>query len=354
MLRDRAQRLLAGDVAGYLAPLEAAARATEEPIARGATAVPLTSVDLVLTSGTPGAEGEYRDASVDFLYRYRRLPANNVFRFRMTYRIETREGTPVVLSSALDPALPLPIWATGPVEVQRSPHFLVLSRPGLGIGRLLDTAEQAQADLLPKLTIEPDPVHLLVLARDDHEYAGLLGQAPATEGTTAISLAVARAYYAGRGPEARDMVVNVAAVFGPTSVPYEGRSSVTPAEVFQHELGHLALLRFNSALTPGWVIEGAAMYLSGEQRRDSWREDLQSGFAGLSIATLDETDLPAEAYAYANAAVLYLVEQFGADKFWDFYQHIRRNGLERTLRLLYDLDERQLDDRVRAWIRRNV
>jgi len=68
---------------------------------------------------------------------------------------------------------------------------------------------------------------------------------------------------------------------------------------------------------------------------------------------------PADVYPYANAAVLYLVEHFGAAKVLDFYGRYR--GALRTrargdptndaLRKVYGLDEHKLDTRTREYIR---
>ncbi|MDP9401741.1 MAG: hypothetical protein M3P85_00070 [Actinomycetota bacterium] len=356
LLRQRAALLLAGDVEGFLRPLSPSARLAEEPIARGAMAVPLAGLDVVVGDADTGVPGRLDNAQVDFIFRYKGLPEDNTFRFRRRYRVEQQAGAPVVVESAADPEFPLPVWATGPLEVTRSPHFLALSRPGLSnVARLLEVAEQARARLTPKLTIEPDPVHLLLLASGDAQYAELSGAPEDDPSDDSVSLALARAYYAGRGPEAREMVANVDAIFADAGISFEGRASVNPVEVFQHELAHLAVLRFNGSETPGWVAEGAAMFLSGERRVDEWQEALRTGFSELSFVTLSEQeDLEAYAYGYANAAALYLVEEFGADTFWEFYRGIRRSDTARMLRLVYKMDAAELDSRVREWMRREA
>jgi hypothetical protein len=70
------------------------------------------------------------------------------------------------------------------------------------VARLLEVAEQARARLAPKLTIEPDRVHLLLLASGDAQYAELSGEPENDPSDGSVSLALARAYYAGRGCDA--------------------------------------------------------------------------------------------------------------------------------------------------------
>lgn len=357
LLRERARLLLAGNLDGYLAPMGPVARKAEEPIARGAAVVGLAGLDFVVGDIKTGSGGALEHAEVNFIYHYKGLPADNTFKFQRLYQLERRQGSLFVIDSrpSPDPRLPAPIWATGPVEVTRSPHFVALARPGLTNPEVvLELAERARSRLVPKLTLEPDAAHLVLLARNGAEFAEFINQSSAERtprGGDSVSLAVARGVNRGRGPEERDMVANLSAIMGAARLSYEGRGGVSPEEVFQHELGHLALLRFNGNATPGWVVEGAAMYLSGERRVEQWRADVESNFAGLSLAALNSAGSPdGRAYGYANAAVLYLVEEYGADAFWDFYQGIKTSGTDRMLRLSYKTDSAQLDTRIQAWI----
>ncbi|MGI8876944.1 MAG: hypothetical protein ACR2KP_21995, partial [Egibacteraceae bacterium] len=145
----------------------------------------------------------------------------------------------------------------------------------------------------------------------------------------------------------------------------------TPGQVFQHEIGHLALSRFSRSSTPVWVAEGGAMQLAGEQRRASWRQGLTSGeFEEMTFLRLARRDpsmgLSGMEYAYVNAAVSSLVDEFGAERFWEFYRDFKEftdpsagNPLEQvhadaTNRLLfriYDIGEEQLDERALEWMR---
>lgn len=363
MLQQRARDLAGGDVDAYLASLGPEARIVEEPIARGAASVPLTDIDLVLADAVADEDrARLEDVHVDLLYRYEGLPDDNLFRLRMEYDLERRDGTWVVTASR--PTLEdLPVWATGPVEVARAAHTLALFRPGLAnVDEMLALAEQARAQLLPKLTLEADPVHLVVLARDSEEYEEIVGEAIAVD-----SVAVAQILYRGTAghplrPESRQMIVDLGPLFDRPSqpVPYEGQADVLPVEVFQHELGHLALSRFTRPGTPLWLVEGAAMFLSGERRVDAWRiiseGDLFEELEAVKLGQPGGSDRALQ-YAHANASALYLVETFGPEKFWELYRSAGdvstgspEPSVSGGLLRIYDLDEAELDRRVRAWI----
>lgn len=366
MLQQRARDLARGDVEGYLSSLSPAARAVEVPIAKGAASVPLASIDLVLADAVLVDEERPRldDVQVDLLYRYEGLAEDNLFRLSMEYDLERRNGSWEVLASRPIPE-DLPVWATGPVEAARAPHTLALFRPGLAnVSELLNLAEQARAQLLPSLTLEADPANLVVLARDEAEYQEMSGLAAPES-----SLAVAQIRYRGTAgrpvrPEGRQMVVNLAPIFERPAegVPFEGQAEVLPVEVFQHELGHLALGPFTRAQTPSWLVEGAAMFLSGERRVDAWRtisqEDLFEELEAAKLGRPGGLDVGLQ-YAHANATALYLVEAFGPEKFWELYRSFAEGGGSAegdstdpspALRRIYQFDEQELDRRVGEWI----
>lgn len=152
-------------------------------------------------------------------------------------------------------------------------------------------------------------------------------------------------------------------------------AELVPAQVFQHELGHLALSRVTRESTPGWVSEGGAMLLSGERRLGSWEAgELEKIYEEVSFTELsaDRNLDSAVTYAYANAAVSYLVETFGKKKFWDFYrdfkeyepsgasmeahplEELRSDATHRLLRRIYDMNEEQLDQKTREYIKKAV
>lgn len=374
MLRERAMALREGNVEGYLQGLSPEARAFEAPIAERALTVPLEEIDLTIGGAVISDDGtEFRNARIDFDYRYTGLPDDNLFRFGLLYDLERRDDAWVVTSSEFNPDAdaPPPPWATGEVELAESEHFLAMMRPGLGrIDEALALAETARQRLVAKLTLEPDPRHLILLAGDEEQYAGMTGGN--AEGSVAVAHVVHResAAYPLR-PENREMAANLELVFDQQEVPvrHEARPEAFPVEVFEHELAHLALSRFTRPSTPGWVIEGGAMLLSGEQRTGEWAEARDTGVLnGVSLANmLDGADMGPLQYGYANAAVLYLVETHGEETFFEFYRNFkefsddratpmlaetRSAGAERLLRRYYRFGVEELDGFTRAYIRR--
>jgi hypothetical protein len=370
MLERRARRLAARDLNGYLAPLSPEARVVEEPIARGALAVPLATIELVLGPAV-SEPGRLRSAKVEFVYRYQGLPDDNPFRLGFIYDLEQRDRSWSVASAKLDPQVVPPIWATGPVQVAHSPHFLVLHRPGLGrVAVATSLAEQARAQLGSRLTLQADERHLLLLAGGASEVAALVG--PPGE-----AIAYARSTVLGDPPRpaGRDMIVNLSRALGPARARVHGRAEepeVSPVKVFQHELAHLALFRFTGASTPDWVVEGAAMYLADERRAQSWAAYVRGRLLDapeFSLANLDrQADLAAVQYPYANAAALHLVERAGPATFFEFYRSFQDADFNdgdrqspgpdhdpevtnRLLRRYYQLDLGELERQVDGWIR---
>lgn len=353
-LRIRAERFMAGDLEGFLGYLSPVARQAEEPIARGAMAAELSRLEFVVAESEPDSAGGLERVEIEWVYNYRGIPDDNVFRFRRLYRTEARGQSVLIVDSTEDPASEPPLWATGPVSVARSPHFLALTRPSTGsTAEILAMAEDARAALLPKLEVEPlvpAAADVVVGTRDDEETGEYLRQPP-----EAGLLAVAKSETRPGGAENREMVVNIEAVLHSEPVTYEGRSDVVPVEVFRHELGHLVLAKFTGETTPSWVREGAAMYLSGERREDGWRKYVETNFKDLSFGRLrNQTGLDGYEYPYANAAVLYLVQQFDAKTFWEFYQSTRRTGVDVGLTRFFHTQDDRLDVLVQEWIRKEV
>jgi len=366
MLRQRGRDLVAGNVTGYLGPLAPEVRTIEEPIARGARLVPLSDITFVFNP-EPGVSlnaASFLSVSTQILYRYKSLPQDNVFEFQMIYDVQKVDGRWRITRAAVDPKVPLPEWARGPIEINRSAHFLVLYRPGLTrVAEAVSMAEQARTNLIGKLSLVPDGRHLMLLAKDKEEFDELTGT-PGEDGV----LALAGFVFHGEGvPTSRHLVVNMEASFAGSSndVKIHGGETAVPLQVFQHELGHLALSRYTTPITPAWVVEGAAMYLSGERRTDGWRrlveEDLLNEISVEAIS--GNKALPGVAYPYANATVLYLAGAFGPRKFWDLYGSFRRFGSDAVgpeqaaavshvlLGKVYRMDEKKLDDATRGFIR---
>jgi hypothetical protein len=113
------------------------------------------------------------------------------------------------------------------------------------------------------------------------------------------------------------------------------------------------------------VAEAGAMFLAEERREDAWAAGLESAvfedpvrsFEELYRAGLDR-GIDSWDYAYANAGALYLVEQKGADTFWEFYRSFRdaesTEEAGRLLQHLYGFDAAELDERTLEWMEEAV
>lgn len=380
MLDRRATALLEGDPQAYLAGLSPAARKVERLIARGAQEVPLALVDPALRTGNVNrAQTEINDARTDLLFLYEGLPEDNRFRIRLLNDVKRRGDEWRVTRSVMDAheVVP-PMWAMKLVDPGRSEHFLALHSPGLpNVDEILRLAERARRKLAGKMSLPADEVHLVQLARDSEEYAELLGPPDPMDPLPPGSVAVAKFEFSAASgvsalPVGRHMIVDLEALFGDVGkVAFEKRQ-VYPRQVFQHELAHLLLSRYTRPLTPSWVIEGAAMYLSGERLLEGWRYGTEHAFfAGKTIEDLSrQPDPPLSSldYSYANAAVLYLVEEFGEATFFDFYKGfknfettrsvseagLRVEAVQGLLRIHYDISDNDLTEATREYIRKAI
>lgn len=389
MLRARGRLLVDKDVEGYLAGAAGDARPLEEAIARGAAGVPLSFLNITFNPVGVADDNasQFRDGELEVVYGYEGLPDDNRFRFGLRYDLDRRDGEWVVTGSRHEPQpgpdalpepddgspgadagdrfvrrVPLPYWARFPVEATRSDHFLVLHPPGLPeAARLIELAEQAREQLVPRLRFgRPDDVHLVVVGRDRSEYVGILEDEDAASSLALVSLF----YIPFAQPEGRHMTVNLSAVLAPDDARQAGHGGeLTSVSILQHEMAHLALSRVDSPFTPSWVQEGAAMYLAGEHRLESWTIGSEQGlFDGISIAGLAEDEYLQDGlqYAYVNAAVSYLVEEFGPEAFWDFYTRFQPavgsvlSAADSTAGFLldsvYDFELPELDRRARQWM----
>jgi len=387
MLRARARLLVDKDVAGYLRPVTGEARTLEEAIARGAAAVPLAFVNATFNpSGRAEPDAtEFRDAELELVFGYEGFPKDNRFRFALRYDLELIDGLWTITASRHEPQpgvqgvgeaeegsaaadaearfenrLPLPVWARFPLEATQSEHFLVLHPPGLAeAAQVVELAEQARAQLAPRLRFgSADTIQLVVVARDRDEYEAFL---EADRGADSVAL-VSLIYIPFAPPEGRQMIVNLDRVLGRDERLVGHSGAATSVEILQHELAHLALSRVDSLFTPSWVQEGAAMYLAGERRLDEWTDGLADGtFADVSVTGFGEdTNLSRSAdYAYVNAAVSYLVAEFGAERFWDFYVRFQPvvdsvvsddSVGNFVVESVYGIDLPELDRRTREWM----
>ncbi len=107
--------------------------------------------------------------------------------------------------------------------------------------------------------------------------------------------------------------------------------------VVTHELTHAALARETSGRTPGWLAEGVALYVSGDDRVAEAARRVAVGISrrGLSLSGLSTPSAIAKlggeaqsaAYAYSSAAAFYIVERFGRRRLFRLYDVFNEESL---------------------------
>ncbi len=371
---QRARQLAAHDSQGFLESVDPSAREVEEMLVRGFEAVPAESPSYEIQADSLSEAGRatYR-VTTHLIYRYQDFPENNSFSFPVTYTLTVNPSVRIVESEAERS----PIWATGPVEQHSTEHFLSLFRPGLsGVGELTDVAEAAYVYLQRQIPAELEERVLMVLAADAAEFeqfsggsdASNIGRAAQVKGSVEVEPSAVRI-------SGRHMIVNLQQLALDRNGP----------ETLRHELAHLALALETRPTTPGWLTEGAALYLAGSRPRQTWAAGRRDGtYESMRLADLsrtsqlgahEESDSGAE-YAYAAAAVWYLIETHGEQRFWDLYSFFAgrpaielydafRSGeeglvplrLELTMEAIgaiYGLTFDDLDRATREWIAKDL
>ncbi len=384
-LDSRVAFLEANDIQGFLAVSSPSAQEFERPLAIGVVAVPITGLRMRLDRGSLRDAGELLEGvRVDLIYRYDGLPEDNSFRVGLTYDFSETEGVWGIRNAGLKPGSALPVWASGPIQSMQTEHFLGLYRPELNDpDRILREAEQARAQLDGKITFPLEDRYLILVARDDDEYQAM---SSAMLGPVSAIAQVETSYEVT--PDtirvlSRQMVINS------RKLHQDG----TALETLRHELGHLAVAQYTRPFTPAWVSESAAMYLAGSRPVAIWRNGLsRNRFDDITIerltraSNLGEHDSSREGasleYAYSAAAAWYLVETFGAEKYWEFYRSYSEvpanelydklpenaadpegeQALEQlavtttggSLHQLFALDQVTLDQAIRRWMAAEV
>src|ERR687897_2117177 len=114
--------------------------------------------------------------------------------------------------------------------------------------------------------------------------------------------------------------------------PFASLDADGRARVVTHELTHAALAGHTSGRTPGWLLEGIALYVSGDRRVGEAARAV-AGDAGrvsrraLTLIGLSEPGAigrlggqgQAAAYAYSSAAAFYIAERYGGKRLLGLY-----------------------------------
>ncbi len=234
-------------------------------------------------------------------------------------------------------------WEVGPYVQRESSHFVALAPRGLAVGSLMTDLEKGRARMKAALPgVTPPPKLLVLVSRTDRETKALTKNVRTLSAVTAF----AEAQLTFHGPARRVRAVDGQRVFIMWH-GYHGESVDMRREIIAHELTHAALAKRTSGRTPAWLVEGIAMYASGDQRgreaglllgggqlRDHSKQKVAEAAVSLDkLSTHDALDrmsaVPlAFAYSYASAAAFAIAGKYGRKGLLRLYlgfnnEHIR-------------------------------
>jgi hypothetical protein len=216
----------------------------------------------------------------------------------------------------------LPPWDVATFREHRTRHFVLLAPPDLDVGDLPAALENGYAAIRARLEGGRLRQRYLVIAgADAAQVQALTTQIRGVETLAAISDAAIDE----EGPaQAVSRVVSLRLL-----VVYSAYSSLTAEgrrRTIAHELTHAALAGSTSGRTPAWLVEGVALYVSGDRRPAPPDPDLAAFSRPSSIARLTGA-AQADAYGASSAAAFAIVERFGARKLLDLYDAFNDESL---------------------------
>jgi Peptidase MA superfamily len=322
LMKRRAAALAAGRPRAYAATATGPQRDRDREVARNARGLPLRDVALHVDSAD--VSGRSATLKVRAIYGVRGVRGTFATTRRLTAR-RTSAGWRVRSESTLRERHP---WELGRVEARRSKHFVVLAPRGLAIDVLTSALEGGYARMgvvLKKPRLRDR--YLVVVAGGIEAARSLTESIRGVESLAAIS--DAEVQETGSAQRVSSVVSQRLVVVWP---PFSALDADGQQRVVTHELTHAALAGVTSGRTPAWLIEGIALYVSGDERVSDASRYLAGEAHGrarraLSLRALSKPDAIARlsgdgqavAYAYSSAASFYLAERFGRRRFLKLY-----------------------------------
>lgn len=251
-------------------------------------------------------------------WRVRDIDPANVFNANVEYSLERRDGRWIITAVGGQ----VPFWAYDTTEARRSGAFWIFYRPEAAaeLPQIEQEAQQALDRVTEALPNRARPVNLMRVTATEQEFTDL------TERSGERFLGVASARF--RIKKAGITITSQA--FFINSAAFEQDPQQDRQRTITHELTHLVLSPKTMPYTPAWVSEGAAMFVSNDFPQpiiaDWYREQ---GPETMSLADLsgktsfgehdgldEQTSID---YAYSAFLTRYLVETYGKDAFFSFY-----------------------------------
>ena len=322
LLRRRAKALQAGSAPRLAATATGAQRARDRADARNARGLPLRDVAL------EARDIDVSDARAVLAVRagYGISGIRGRFESDRTLRARrTAQGWRIASSTSRRARLP---WEVARYGARRTSHFTILAPTALATDGLDDALEGGYARMRDLLVTGILRRRYLVVVAGSAADARRM-----TTGIRGVATLAAISDSAVREKGPADRVVQVASqrllvVWPPfASLDAEGR-----ARVITHELTHAGLAGHTSGRTPGWLLEGIALYVSGDRRVGAAARYVAGGAGRVSRRALTLTGLSepgaigrlggegqSAAYAYSSAAAFYIAERYGRKRFLRLY-----------------------------------
>lgn len=221
-----------------------------------------------------------------------------------------------------------PPWEVGEFERRRTEHFVVLSPPDIPAEPLASALENGYAATARALVRPKLKRRYLVLVAGTSRQARQMTESIRGVGSLA---AIADADVREEGPALRvaEVLSQRLLVVWPQFAEADELGRV---RVITHELTHAALVEATSGRTPSWLLEGVALYVSGDRRVDEAARLTAAGGSratrrALTLSGLSRPDAIARlsgeaqnaAYAYASSAAFYLADRYGSKKLLELY-----------------------------------
>ena len=343
---DALERL---DYTGYLKTFVSARRNEERSVLDRLRQLDLDQVSLeAIAPPEPGSDASSLRVRALLRYNLAELRDHPPFVDPWELLIRDEDGTPRIM--AIRPSRrSLSLWRDGPLELYRTHHFLLLSRPPASrhLDQLAREAETAYLKVLQR-GLDLGAKYLAILVPTEVEFASLTN-APSAFGAARTDRFL--------DSSSKSQLANQAMLINDQRF---ARTRATREQTLAHELVHLALANLTSPQTPPWLREGAAVYYSDGANAIGGQRLVRVGLDQLSLAALDREGALAEhsrlvgyGYLYAGTVVDHLVRHGGNERFIALYRSSRldEGGTEPDMQRLYGFGLDELDRRVKEQLR---
>lgn len=357
LLERRSAALQRGDARALAATSTGAQQARDRRSARRTRRLGLERVGLSVTAIDLGP----RRATLEARSQYGvRGVAGRFSADRRLVAVKGRQGWRVRSETSRRERHP---WEVDRVVRRRLRHFVVLAPAGLDLETLPADLEAGYASMREVLrTGRLRRRYLVVVAGGARDARRLTRDIRGVASLAAIT--DSRVREQGPAKRAVEVLSQRLLVVWPV---FRGADPASRTRVVAHELTHAALAGVTSGRTPGWLVEGIALYVSGDRRAGEAAQDLLGPGPRPSLARLGDPDSIArtsgaaqsQGYAYASAAAYHLAERFGERGLLRFYEGFNdesirgapgdRRTADRVARATLGISLRRLERDLRRW-----